>query len=118
MRMHRCEPFEQLIDKKDAKRSEQAALGHHCVAIQRTSQGLELFGGSLEEVEGLCGFGGDGFGGVFEFVGDFEDAGGVGREGGDVFRYVLPVDACSAGPEVVVSLAEVVVDVELGDAGL
>ena len=27
---------------------------------------------------------GDGFGGFFEVVGDFEDAGGVGGEGGDV----------------------------------
>jgi hypothetical protein len=84
---------------------------------------LNLLGGSFEEVEGLRGFGGDGFGGVFEFVGDFEDAWNVGREGGDLFGYVLPVDtqtsgACGSGPEVVIFLAEVVVDVEFGDARL
>ena len=63
-----------------------------------------MLGGPLEEVEGLRGFGGDGFGGVFELVGDFEDAGGVGRQGGDVFRDVLPVDVLSgAGPEVLVA---------------
>ncbi len=49
---------------------------------------------------------------------DLEDAGGVGREGGEVSGYVLPVDSCCAGPEMVVFLAEVVVDVEFGDTGL
>jgi len=77
----------------------------------------------LDEVEGLRDFGGDGVGGLFEVVGDFEDGGGVGREGGDLLRYILPVDtetsgACGTGPEVVVFLAVVVVEVELGDAGL
>ncbi len=77
-----------------------------------------MFGGSLEEVEGLRCFGGGGFGGFFELVGDLEDAGGVGREGGDVAGDVLPVDTGGAGPEMVVLCAEVVVDVEFGDAGL
>jgi len=35
-----------------------------------------------------------------------------------VFGYILPVDCGGAGPEVVVFLAVVVVEVELGDAGL
>ncbi len=49
--------------------------------------------------------------GFVEVVGDLEDAGSVCGQGGDVFGYVLPVDACSAGPEVVVFLAVVVVKV-------
>ena len=73
---------------------------------------------SLQSIEGLGGFGGDGVWGFFEVVGDFEDAGGVGGECGDLFRYVLPVDARGAGPEVVVFGAVVVVEVELGDARL
>ena len=77
-----------------------------------------MFGGSFEQVEGLGGFGGDGVGGLFELVGDFEDAGDVGGECGDVFGYVGPVDGGGAGPEVIVFLAVVVVEVELGDAGL
>ncbi len=39
-------------------------------------------------------------------------------ESGDVTGGVGPVDAAAAGPEVVVFLAVVVVEVELGDAGL
>ena len=79
-------------------------------------------------------FGGDGLGGFFEVVGDFEDAWGVGGKRGDVAGYVLPVDTTlnlrprlgiwgtricgyTAGPEVVVFLAVVVVEVELGYAG-
>ena len=53
-------------------------------------------GGSFEEVEGLRGFGDDGFRGLFEFVGDLEDAGGVGREGDDLAGYILPVDTQTA----------------------
>ncbi len=49
---------------------------------------------------------------------DFEDAWGVRGQGSDLFRGVLPVDTCGAGPEVVVFGAVVVVEVELGDAGL
>jgi hypothetical protein len=84
---------------------------------------VDCFGGSLEEVEGLCGFGGDGVGGFFEVVGDFEDAGGVGGEGCYVFGDVLPVDgaicrSAGVGPTMLVFLAVVVVEVELGDAGL
>ncbi len=41
-----------------------------------------------------------------------------GGKGRDVFGYVVPVDARGAGPEVVVFLPVVVVEVELGDAGL
>jgi hypothetical protein len=77
-----------------------------------------LFGGSLQEVEGCDGFGGDGLGGLFEVVGDFEEAWGVRGKRGDLFGDVLPVDAATAGPEVVVLGALVVVEVELGDAGL
>jgi hypothetical protein len=73
--------------------------------------------------EGLYGFLCDGLGGFFEVVGDFKNAGDVGGEGGDVFRYVGPVDTffCwgdSAGPEVVIFLTVVVVKVEFGDARL
>jgi len=80
------------------------------------------FGGSLEKVEGLGGFGGDGVGSFFEVVGDFEDAWGVGGQGGDLFRRVLPVNrqtswAAAAGPEVVVFGAVIIVEVKLGDAG-
>ena len=69
------------------------------------------FGGSLEEIEGLCGFGGDGVGGLFEVVGDFEDPRSVGGERGDLSDCVLPVDRRCAGPEVVVFGALVVVEV-------
>jgi hypothetical protein len=51
-------------------------------------------------------------------MGDFENAGSVCGQGGDLFGYVGPVDAGGAGPEVVVFSAVVVVEVELGDAGL
>jgi hypothetical protein len=51
-------------------------------------------------------------------VGDLEDAGRVGRERGDSFRCVGPVDGCGAGPKVVVLGAVIVVKVELGDARL
>jgi len=61
-------------------------------------------------------FADDGLGGFFQLVGDLEDARGVGREGGDMFSDVVPVDACCTGPEMVVFGAEVVVDVKLGDA--
>jgi hypothetical protein len=76
-----------------------------------------LFGGSIEEVEGLGGFRGDGVGSFFEVVGDFEDAGGVRGKRGDLFGDVLPVDVAGAGPEVIVVLTVVVVEVEFGDAG-
>jgi len=76
-----------------------------------------LFGGSFEKVEGLGGFGGDRILGFLEVVGDFEDAGGVGGEGSDLFRCVGPVDGGGSRPEVVVFGAVVVVKVELGDAG-
>ena len=76
------------------------------------------FGGSLEEVEGLGSFGGDGVGGLFEVVGNFDDGGCGGWESGDMFGYVLPVDDAGAGPEVVVFGAVIVVEVELGDARL
>ena len=76
------------------------------------------FCGSLEEIEGLGGFGGDGVRSLFEVVGDFYDGGGCDGESGDVFRDVGPVDTATAGPEVVVFGAVVVVKVELGDAGL
>jgi hypothetical protein len=66
----------------------------------------------------LRGFGGDGFGRLFEVVSDFDDAGGGGEEGSDVAGYVGPVDGAGTGPEVVVLRAVVVVEVELGDAGL
>ena len=62
----------------------------------------------------LCG----GFGGFFEVVGDFDDAWGVCGEGGDVFGYVFPFDGAGAGPEVVVFLPLIVVEVEFGDAWL
>jgi hypothetical protein len=64
----------------------------------RSLRGLELFGGPLEEVEGLGGFLCYGVGGFFEFVGDFEDAGGVGGKSGDVSGHVGPVDRACAGP--------------------
>ena len=54
--------------------------------------GLELFGGALDQVEGFGGFFGDGVWGFFEVVGDFEDAGDGGGEGGDVAGGVGPVD--------------------------
>ena len=82
------------------------------------SDALNLFGGALEEIKGLHRFADDGFGSFFQLVGDFQDAWSVGRERGNVSRDVGPVDARSAGPEMVVLGAEVVVDVELGDAGL
>jgi hypothetical protein len=63
-------------------------------------------------------FSDDGFGGFFEFMGDLKDARRVGWERGDVSGDVVPVDARSAWPEMVVLGAEVVVDVKLGDAGL
>ena len=56
-----------------------------------------MFGGSLEEVEGLGGFGGDGVGGLFEVVGDFEDARSVRGERGDLFGDVGPVDGAVPG---------------------
>jgi hypothetical protein len=77
-----------------------------------------LFGRTLEEVEGCGGFRGDGVGGFFEVVGYFEDAGCVGRKRGNLFGYVLPVDAAAARPEMIVLGALVVVEVELRDAGL
>ena len=77
-----------------------------------------MFGGPFEQVEGFAGFFRDGVGGFFEVVGDIEDAGGVGGERGDLFCCVLPVDGGGAGPEVVVFGAVVVLEVELGDAGL
>ena len=75
------------------------------------------FGGPLEEIEGLNGFGGDRILGFLELVGDFEDAGGIGGESGNLFRCVGPVDGGGSRPEVVVFGAVVVVEVELGDAG-
>ncbi len=77
-----------------------------------------LFGRALEEIEGLGGFGCDGVWGLFELVGDFEDARGIGGKRGDLFGDVVPVDGAAAGPEVIVVLTLVVVEVELGDAGL
>ena len=53
-----------------------------------------------------------------QIVGDFEDTWNVGRQCGDVAGYVGPIDVARAGPEVVVFGAVVVVEVELGDAGL
>jgi hypothetical protein len=76
------------------------------------------FCGSLEEIEGLCGFGGDGVWSFFEVVGDFDDGRSGDRERGNVFGYVLPVDDAGAGPEVVVFGAVIVMEVNLGDAGL
>ena len=76
-----------------------------------------MFGRAIEEIEGLRGFGGDGLGGFFEVVGDFEDAWGVRGKRGDLFGDVLPVDGAAAWPEVIVLGALVVVEVELGDAG-
>jgi hypothetical protein len=76
-----------------------------------------VFGGSLEEVEGSRCLGCDGLGGFVEFVRDLEDGRRTRRKRGDLFGYVLPVDTCGAGPEMVVLLDEVVVDVEFGDAG-
>jgi hypothetical protein len=78
---------------------------------------LHLIGEALLVGVESCGLFGDGVGGFFEVVGDFDDAGDVGREGGDVFGYVLPVDCRCAGPEMIVFCALVVVEVELGDAG-
>ena len=78
----------------------------------------KLFGRAFEEVEGLGCLRGDGVGGLFEIVGDFEDAGGVGGESRDLFGGIGPVDAAAAGPEVIVVLSVVVVEVELSDAGL
>ena len=75
------------------------------------------FGGPLEEIEGLNGFGGDRILGFLELVGDFEDAGGIGGESGNLFRCVGPVDGGGSWPEVVVFGAVVVVEMELGDAG-
>ena len=77
-----------------------------------------MFGGALEEIEGMSGLGGDGVGGFFEVVGDLEDAWGVRWQSGDVFGDVVPVDGAAAGPEVIVFGAVVVVEVEFGDAGL
>jgi len=77
-----------------------------------------LFGRAIEEVEGLGGFGGDGVGGLFEVVGDFEEAWGVRGKRGTMFGDVVPVDGAAAGPEMIVLGALIVVEVELGDAGL
>ena len=77
-----------------------------------------MFGGSLEEVKGLGGFGGDGVGGFFEVVGDFEDARRIGGKRGDLFGDVVPIDGAAARPEVIVVLTGVVVEVELSDPGL
>ena len=79
---------------------------------------LELFGAPFKEIESLSGFLGGRLGGFFKVVGDFEHTRGVGRESGDLFRYVSPVDRGQAWPKVVVFGAVVVVKVELGDAGL
>jgi hypothetical protein len=49
-----------------------------CRLEQGVLRGLKFFGGSFEEVEGFRGFFRDGFGGLFEVVGDFEDGGGGG----------------------------------------
>ena len=76
-----------------------------------------MFGRAIEEIEGLDGFGGDRVGGLFEVVGDFEDACGLCGKRGDLFGDVVPVDAAAAGPEVIVFGAVIVVDVELRDAG-
>lgn len=91
-------------------------------SLHRTSLG-GLFGRALEEVEGCGGFGGNRVGSFFELVGDFEDAGSVRGECGDVSGYVLPVDvqtsgAAAVGPQVIVFDAVIVVEVEFGDAGL
>src|SRR5882757_6606781 len=61
---------------------------------------LEGFGETELVVEGCADFLCDGLGCFFEVVGDFDDAGGLLREGGDVLRYVGPVDDAGAGPEV------------------
>ena len=76
-----------------------------------------MFGRAIEEIEGLGGFRGDGVGGFFEVVGDFEEAWGAGGKRGNLFGDVVPVDGAAAGPEVVVLGALIVVEVELGDAG-
>ena len=78
---------------------------------------LELFGAPFKEIESLSGFLGGRLGGFFKVVGDFEHTRGVGRESGDLFRYVSPVDRGQAWPKVVVFSAVVVVEMELGDAG-
>ena len=101
----------------------EAGFKHALPSKGISSQGLELFGGSLEEVEGLRGFGGDGVGGLFEVVRDFEDAGGIGGKGCYVFGCVLPVDGAvcggaGVGPTMLVLVTVVVVEVELGYAGL
>ncbi len=77
----------------------------------------QLFGISLEEVEGLGGFRGDGLGSFFEVVGDFEEACGIRGKRGGLSGDVVPVDGAAAGPEVIVVLTVVVVEVELRDAG-
>jgi hypothetical protein len=72
----------------------------------------------LEEVKGLGSFGGGRIGGLFELVGDLDDAGSAGGECGYLPGDVRPVDARGAGPEVIVFGAVVVVEMELGDARL
>jgi hypothetical protein len=85
--------------------------------VSEIRSGFESFSEAELLVEGGGGFDGGGAGGFVEVVGDFEDAGNVGRQCGDVTGYIGPVDVACAGPEVVVLGAVVVVEVELGDAG-
>ena len=87
------------------------------MGVVRLTSLRELFGGSFEEIEGLGGFGGDGIGSFFEFVCDFEDARSIGGKRSDLSGDVAPVDGAAAGPEVIVVLTVIVVEVELRDAG-
>ena len=63
--------------------------------LSTMSSSRQLFGGSLEKVEGLGGFRGDGLGSFFELVGDFEEACGVrGKRGGCLamlFQSMVPL---------------------------
>ena len=94
-----------------------------CVLASQVSGGEELVGEAGLVGEEGGGLFGNGLGGFFEVVGDFEDGGGVGGEGGEEGG---PVDCAgfgyafglSCGPEVFVAGAVVVVEVELATRGL
>lgn len=86
--------------------------------VRYLKSSCNLFGEASLLIEDGCRFAADGLWGLFEIVGYFEDAWGAGGERGYVSGYGLPVDLACAGPEVVVFLAVVVVEVELGYAGL
>lgn len=76
-----------------------------------------MFGEAELLVEGSGGFGGGGVGGFVEVIGDLEDSGDFGRQRRGEFREIGPVDGAGAGPEVLVALALIVMEVEFGDAG-